>query len=235
MDAYVAVVVTNSAGRGRVEKRFNHDITLMDLKNKLELVTGIIASDMRIDLRSSDEKMIRILSDDELTLAECGVEANMVLHVVDTNPGATKYTDDSAEIEKFELTKKEYETRPDTVLEYKKQNQMGRFAPDHEIKVAAKRTEEDMHATSLVVGGRCEVRVDNGPARRGTVRFVGTTHFRDGIWTGVEYDEPYGKNDGSLDGKRYFSCEMKYGGFVKPKWVKSGDYPELGYSDDEEL
>ncbi|KAH6610261.1 hypothetical protein Trco_000281 [Trichoderma cornu-damae] len=52
--------------------------------------------------------------------------------------------------------------------------------------------------------------------RKATVRFAGPTHFQVGEWIGVELEEKTGKNDGSVQGERYFDCPMGYGMFVKP-------------------
>ena len=41
----------------------------------------------------------------------------------------------------------------------------------------------------------------------GTVRYVGPVDGTNGVWLGVEWDDPKrGKHDGVKDGRRYFSC-----------------------------
>ncbi|KAK0705359.1 dynein associated protein-domain-containing protein [Lasiosphaeris hirsuta] len=55
--------------------------------------------------------------------------------------------------------------------------------------------------------------------RNGTIRFVGQTAFAAGDWVGVELDDDSGKNDGSVQGERYFDCPMGYGMFVRPSTV----------------
>uniref|UniRef100_A0A093VGZ7 Dynactin, 150 kDa isoform n=1 Tax=Talaromyces marneffei PM1 TaxID=1077442 RepID=A0A093VGZ7_TALMA len=57
--------------------------------------------------------------------------------------------------------------------------------------------------------------------RQATVRFVGSTHFATGDWIGVELDDATGKNDGSVQGERYFDCEHGFGMFIRPSAVAS--------------
>jgi dynactin 1 len=61
----------------------------------------------------------------------------------------------------------------------------------------------------LQVGTR--VSCSNGT---GIIRFMGTTSFAQGEWVGLELDDPKGKNDGSVAGIRYFTCEMGHGLFL---------------------
>eukprot|EP00931_Biecheleriopsis_adriatica_P121905 TRINITY_DN9695_c0_g1_i3.p1 TRINITY_DN9695_c0_g1~~TRINITY_DN9695_c0_g1_i3.p1 ORF type:complete len:575 (-),score=146.73 TRINITY_DN9695_c0_g1_i3:213-1904(-) len=60
----------------------------------------------------------------------------------------------------------------------------------------------------------------------GTVRFFGATEFAAGEWMGIELDDKAGKNDGSVKGRSYFTCQPEYGLFVRPTAVvKMGDVP----------
>jgi hypothetical protein len=65
--------------------------------------------------------------------------------------------------------------------------------------------------------------------------FLGSTEFQPGIWIGIEYDEPLGKNNGTVQGVEYFKCGPNYGAFVRPTKVTVGDFPEedLFNTDDE--
>ncbi|KAJ1552712.1 hypothetical protein HK405_010292, partial [Cladochytrium tenue] len=72
----------------------------------------------------------------------------------------------------------------------------------------------------VATGARVEV-VTNGVLTAGTVRFVGPTSFGTGkgIWVGIELDLPNGKNDGSIDETRYFTCKPSFGVFIRPSLI----------------
>ncbi|XP_063165753.1 dynactin subunit 1 isoform X1 [Candoia aspera] len=69
----------------------------------------------------------------------------------------------------------------------------------------------------LKVGTRVEV---IGKGHRGTVAYVGATLFATGKWVGVILDEAKGKNDGTVQGRRYFTCEENHGIFVRQSQIQ---------------
>ncbi|OQR71850.1 hypothetical protein BIW11_03893, partial [Tropilaelaps mercedesae] len=60
-----------------------------------------------------------------------------------------------------------------------------------------------MAERSLRLGERVEL---VGKDVIGKVAFIGMTEFSSGKWVGVILDEPKGKNNGTVQGKAYFSC-----------------------------
>ena len=128
-----------------------------------------------------------------------------------------------------------YSTLPNSVLAWKKNKHLGRFDPDaptiEREKLEALWADVSKH--NVEVSRRCRL----GDARRGTVRYVGEADEIPGLkgpWVGVELDEPVGRNDGSVGGKRYFSCGEKRGVFVRPERVEVGDFAVLSLDDDDE-
>jgi len=65
---------------------------------------------------------------------------------------------------------------------------------------------------ALKVGYRVQVA---GKDSVGTVAFVGTTQFSSGKWIGVVLDDAVGKNNGTVQGKSYFTCPDNRGIFVR--------------------
>ena len=64
----------------------------------------------------------------------------------------------------------------------------------------------------MKVGHRVQI---TGKDSVGTVAFVGTTQFSTGKWIGVVLDDAVGKNNGVVQGKKYFSCPENHGIFVR--------------------
>uniref|UniRef100_A0A673J1K7 Dynactin subunit 1 n=1 Tax=Sinocyclocheilus rhinocerous TaxID=307959 RepID=A0A673J1K7_9TELE len=59
-----------------------------------------------------------------------------------------------------------------------------------------------------------------GKGHRGTVAYIGNTLFASGKWVGVILEEPKGKNDGTVQGKRYFTCQENHGIFVRQSQIQ---------------
>ncbi|CAN8004503.1 unnamed protein product [Ixodes hexagonus] len=53
----------------------------------------------------------------------------------------------------------------------------------------------------------------------GVIRYIGPVHFEEGTWLGVELRSANGRNDGSVQGRRYFTCKPNHGLIVRPSKV----------------
>ncbi len=143
------------------------------------------------------------------------------------------------DFKRYELTEEEYAKKRDTVRQFKKNMKLGEFAEgaggvaEAKARMAQEKVEtERKMVEAMKVGDRCQVRVINAATRLGQVMYLGQVNDKQGYFVGVRYDEPLGKNDGSLDGKRYFECAPNYGGFLKPEFVTCGDFPEENFEDE---
>lgn len=78
--------------------------------------------------------------------------------------------------------------------------------------------------TSFSIGDRVHVKEEPG-----IVKFVGPTTFAPGNWVGVELDTPTGKNNGTVQGTKYFDCrqEGNYGVFVRPNFLSRTTNPKI--------
>lgn len=69
------------------------------------------------------------------------------------------------------------------------------------------------------------LRIELADGRFAIVRYIGQPHFAAGDWVGVELEDDSGKNDGSVQGERYFDCEMGRGMFVRPQAITVIEQP----------
>lgn len=256
------------------ERRITPTWTVNQLKAKLETMTGVPPGSQRLQLKTPGHPNQWVDGDDTV-IGDWGLMKGSEIEVHDTRPAAARpnFTDLSA-VEKYVLPESTYETLPNSVLAWKKNQKLGRFdptavPPEEAMRSQAEKDRIDVQkrgemrtlSVTIAKGMTCNMDTDiaiskraivlpSSPPhiRRGTVRFVGpvpTIPFpgvstEDGepdqgslpIWVGIELDEPTGKNDGSVGGKRYFKCSNKAGVFVKPEKVEVGDFPPLGLDDD---
>ena len=68
----------------------------------------------------------------------------------------------------------------------------------------------------MKVGERIQWSSYKGELSDGIIAYIGSTHFTPGDeMLGIKLDKPLGKNNGSVEGVRYFNCNNKHGIFIK--------------------
>ncbi|KAJ1969634.1 hypothetical protein IWQ62_000502 [Dispira parvispora] len=210
------------------ERRFDRGLTIDALKVKLEPITGIPADSQVLKLYQGEVFLVELqdASGQELGSYPVTDYCTIQVHSRDHTLPLNQYTDVS-QVEKYEMSDVQYDSLRDSVRAFKKHQKIGRFNEDQQQKaiIADRRFEQE--AKAIPVDARCQVVLcDDGLNKIGTVRYVGKLDDKRGYWVGIEYDEPLGKNDGSIDGHRYFTCRKNHGAFVRPNKVTVGDIAE---------
>ncbi|KAJ0183504.1 hypothetical protein K1T71_001480 [Dendrolimus kikuchii] len=234
----VHITKSDSEDAAPVERRFKKGITVAEFKTKLELVTGGSAATMKLKVYDNKNNFVCDIDNNEALLGSYPIDDGMRIHVID-NFTLVKDLGSSDSAERFQLSEEEYEKKGDTLRSFLQRNKLGKYNEEEMNKFKEQQQkeleEEAKLAAAVLVGARCEVRVPQQGVRRATVKYNGPLEGAKGLWIGVQYDEPRGKNDGSVNGKRYFTCPPKYGGFVKPVYITVGDFPEEEFDLDDEI
>ncbi|XP_058242605.1 dynactin subunit 1 isoform X2 [Hemibagrus wyckioides] len=96
-------------------------------------------------------------------------------------------------------------------------SQMKRYTYSRTTSSGSSRMSSDGGGRPVKVGSIVEV---IGKGHRGTVAYIGNTLFASGKWVGVILEEARGKNDGTVQGKRYFTCLENHGIFVRQSQIQ---------------
>ncbi|KAG4304388.1 hypothetical protein PORY_002098 [Pneumocystis oryctolagi] len=225
--------VTSTATRN-IEKYIEPDWTVAHLKERLELITGIPVAAQQLTLSTGTviENVTATL--DTFDLTNC-----THLYVSDTRDKTTieesNKIDDSYENSvHFQISDEAYAARPNTFAKWRDTH----FEKTNNNVTLSKtnRARQKIYEKGICIGEKCIVQGSN-ETRNGRVRFIGQVEgLPEGIWIGVEYDAPVGKNDGSFQGIRYFTASENHGSFLRPDRIKMcSPSPSINTDSEEEI
>ncbi|BDD57967.1 hypothetical protein MPDQ_003924 [Monascus purpureus] len=239
------------------ERRITPTWSVIQLKSKLETMTGVPPGSQRLRLKTPG-RTDQWIEGNNTIIGDLGLAKGCEIEVHDTRPQALRPNfNDLSSVEKYVLPDSKYESLSNSVLAWKKNQKLGRFDPNAQSPEELRRNQAEKDVAEvkkrdIAVSKRAIILPSSPPhVRRGTVRFVGPaptipfpgikkTAAEDEansdtgplpIWVGIELDEPMGKNDGTIGGRRYFACPNNSGIFVKPEKVEVGDFPPLELDD----
>ncbi|KAG5518874.1 hypothetical protein PMAC_002405 [Pneumocystis sp. 'macacae'] len=216
-----------------VERYVEPSWTIAHLKERLELITGIPVEAQRLTLSGDTE-----VTDTTTTLDTLGLVHHAKLYVSDNRNEAmvnkpSELNNPSEDIEHFQLSDEAYAARPNTFSKWREAH-FGEM-DNKSAFFKTNRALQKIHQKGIYVGQKCMVH-GTDQIRNGWVRFIGQVKgLPEGIWVGIEYDAPVGKNDGSFQGVRYFSANENYGSFLHPDRIEICPSSPINTSSDEEI
>ncbi|KAI3968533.1 hypothetical protein MKX01_007843 [Papaver californicum] len=213
--------------------RFSLQMTVESVKEKLWKKSGTSVDSMSLDLFDDTGAKVSELNDNSKPFGFYSPHDGYRLNILDLDPSSVTaggWLEDTSLVEKYSISEEAYDKLGGTFRKYKE-----KIASQNPSVLENKITDNYMEdlCANIRVGDRCEVEPGE---KRGVVKFVGRAeNIAPGFWIGVQYDEPLGKHDGMVRGKRYFTCPSLHGAMVRPEKVKVGDYPEKDPFEEDEI
>ncbi|KAH7685351.1 tubulin-folding cofactor B protein [Dioscorea alata] len=215
------------------ELRLSLQTTIESVKEKLWRKCGTSVASMLLQLFDDSGSKICDLTDDSRPLGFFSPHDGYRLHIVDLDPSSVTsggWLEDTSLVEKYTISEEAYDKLDNNFRKFKE-----KMASQHATGTQNKLSDNYMEdlCADIKVGDRCQIEPGE---KRGVVKFVGKAETAGpGYWVGIQYDEPLGKHDGTVKGKRYFDCPPQHGALLRPDKVKVGDFPERDPFDEEEI
>jgi len=231
----VKLDVTHSHLTFRIpEVKFSKLEPICEIKLSLVKRVGTSVDSMQLQLRNRQGQKVAEMDDDLKCLGYYSPEDGFSIHVIDLDPSSiVAQIGDVSKVEKYVMSDEDYEQLPTSMRKFLRnlrENNPELFAKSNIV------TDPDFEkdiADNIKVGDRCMMVNDN---HRGEVKYVGRCpDLGQGFYVGIKLDEPYGMNDGSVKGVKYFECSNKYGMFLRPSKILTGYYPELDIDELDEI
>ena len=94
-EAFVNVFISTNVSTIKNERKFSKDLTVFDLKGKLELITGGNTASMEISVydKNDETKLVCELDDNDRLLGSYPVDSGMTLYVKDKTKTVAKVED----------------------------------------------------------------------------------------------------------------------------------------------
>lgn len=213
--------------------RFSLQMTVESIKEKLWKKCGTSVDSMLLELYDDTGVKVCDLNDNLRLLGFFSPQDGYRLHIIDLDPASVTsggWLEDTSLVEKYTISEEAYNNLDGTYRKFKE-----KLVSQNPSLLENKITDNYMEdlCTNIKVGDRCEVQPGG---KRGVVKFVGRAETAaPGFWVGIQYDEPLGKHDGTVKGKRYFDCPPLHGVLIRPDKVKVGDYPERDPFEEDEI
>ncbi|CAA7405283.1 unnamed protein product [Spirodela intermedia] len=212
--------------------RFYRDSTVATVKDKLWKKCGTSVDSMRLELYDISGAKVSDLSDDSRPLGFFSPQDGYRIHVVDLDPSSVTsggWLEDTSLVEKYTISEEAYNKLDGNFRKFREKLGSGNTTSSNRL---LDNYMEEL-CSDIKIGDRCQI--ESGE-KRGVIRFIGKAEpLGPGFWVGVELDEPLGKHDGTVKGKRYFGCRPQHGVLLRPDKVKVGDFPERDPFEEDEI